>query len=69
MIAPSDAHISSNVPLRFHLPDRDTAPSPPANTQEEILTSIGDWIGRHPLLCVGAALTLGAALGCLIKRR
>jgi hypothetical protein len=31
--------------------------------------SIERWIGRHPLVCVMAALAAGASLGWFIKRR
>lgn len=31
--------------------------------------SVEGWIGGHPVLCVGAALALGATIGWLIKRR
>jgi len=36
--------------------------------QETFLPAAGEWIGSHPLLCVGAAMAIGATIGCLIKR-
>ena len=53
---------------RFRIPDRD---QPPVENrpQNDFVTAMGDWIGRHPAVCIGVAVTLGAALGCLIKRR
>ena len=44
-------------------------PSTTAAADHQLVNVIGDWIGQHPVLCVGVALSLGAALGCLVKRR
>ena len=41
-------------------------------TAEEVTTfveRVDQWIERHPGLCIAAALSAGAALGWLIKRR
>jgi hypothetical protein len=45
---------------------------PPAATSTnvaEVRHSVETWIAEHPVVCIAAALTLGAALGWLIKRR
>mgnify|MGYP007059386060 CR=1 FL=1 len=31
--------------------------------------SVEHWIGAHPHLCIGAALTVGVTIGWLVKRR
>ncbi len=36
---------------------------------EDWRTRAGTWIAQHPLTCIAAALTLGATIGWLIKRR
>ena len=35
----------------------------------EVRHSVETWIAEHPVACIAAAITLGAALGWLIKRR
>jgi hypothetical protein len=40
-------------------------PSPPPTYSERI----DQWIGTHPTLCVALALSFGATLGWLLKRR
>lgn len=40
-------------------------PHPP----NQVTSAIERWIGNHPVLCVGVAMTFGVAIGCLIKRR
>jgi ElaB/YqjD/DUF883 family membrane-anchored ribosome-binding protein len=59
---------SSNTAPRFRVsPDAEAAAE--MNTQHQLVTSVGNWIGEHPVLSVGVALSLGVALGCLVKRR
>ena len=41
----------------------------PQTEEHAILAATEDWIKKHPIICVGAALTMGVLLGCLIKRR
>jgi ElaB/YqjD/DUF883 family membrane-anchored ribosome-binding protein len=36
---------------------------------EDWRTRAETWIAEHPLTCIAAALTLGATIGWLIKRR
>ena len=48
--------------------ERETAP-PVVVRADNWRARAESWIAEHPLTCISAALTLGATIGWLIKRR
>ena len=41
---------------------------PPAREIAGRRQGVEEWIGKHPVVCVGTAIVIGVALGWLIKR-
>jgi len=45
------------------------SPVPVRAAPADVRARVETWIAEHPVACIAAALTLGAARGWLIKRR
>ena len=49
--------------------ERQRSSAPAEYDPQQMINVAGRWIGKHPILCVSAAMALGMVAGCLIKRR
>ncbi|MCA9211298.1 MAG: hypothetical protein KDA55_23220, partial [Planctomycetales bacterium] len=54
---------------QMRLPSLGASSDDESGRWERALESTEHWIGRHPTMCVGAALLFGVMVGWLVKRR
>ena len=54
---------------QMRLPSLGASSNDESGRWERALESTEHWIGRHPTMCVGAALLFGVMVGWLVKRR
>lgn len=47
----------------------DAAPKPAQQRLSQLQGAVGQWIGRQPLVAIGAGVVIGAAIGWLVKQK